>query len=129
MTEHVFKALTRHDVANLLGQRPCVDDFKQANSVLPNWDTIAYTPTEMAEYGVKRSSIIWAWMRPQALTKAGMIEAACRMAECTVPIYANHHPDTTPLTNAIAAARKCIADPSDENIVAAGATGVVRFFF
>jgi hypothetical protein len=59
----ILTRMTRSDVADRLGQRPCGDDFEQANNVLPDWANVAYSPTEMAAHGVKHSSIMWAWLR------------------------------------------------------------------
>lgn len=119
----MFEAMTYHDVATGLGERPCVDDFKQACKALPDWKTTAYTPSQMAEHGVHHSSILWAWMHDAALPRLWQIEFACRCAERVIPNFATYKPDTSLATNAIAAARKAAIHPSDENKDAAWAAG------
>ena len=111
----MITAMTYETVARELGERPCVDDFKQACDVLPDWKNTAYTPTEMAAHGVKYSSIMWAWMRPQALGRQGVVEAACRMAERVLPIFEAAHPDDDRPRKAIEAAMAWVKNPSEEN--------------
>ena len=74
----MFKVLTQLNVSRDLDERPCVEDFREACGQLPNWKTTAYTPTEMSAHGVKTSSIVWAFCRPEVMGSQGTVEVACR---------------------------------------------------
>ncbi|MCP4208884.1 MAG: hypothetical protein GY767_17795 [Shimia sp.] len=88
-------------------------------SELPGGDT-PYTASEMAERGVPHRTIIWAFLRPSVLG-AAFGETVCRIAEAVLPAFEAARPGDTGPGAAIEAARRCFADPTADNRLAANA--------
>jgi hypothetical protein len=85
---------------------------------LPEWKTTPYTPKQMRSHGVEHSSIVWAFLRPEVLGDH-FGPAVCDIAARTLPFFEKECPNDDRPRKAIAAARKCFADPSPENRKAA----------
>ncbi|MCP4206694.1 MAG: hypothetical protein GY767_06570 [Shimia sp.] len=85
---------------------------------LPDGGTTAYTPSQMAAMGVPHYAIVWAFLHPSALGSSfGAV--VCQIAESVLPVFELARPGDTRPMDAIAAARRCFANPTRANRAAA----------
>ncbi len=92
--------------------------FRNMRSKLPDWDTVAYTPSEMAAHGADHQTIVRAFLRPEVLG-SGFGETVCQIAEVSLLAFEAARPNDSRPRDAIEAARRCFANPTAENKAAA----------
>ncbi|MCP4206698.1 MAG: hypothetical protein GY767_06590 [Shimia sp.] len=98
--------------------------LREEFDALPGGDDTSFTPGQMAELGVPHQTIIRAFLRPDVLGDA-FGEVVCRLAEAALRAFEMAFPADNRPRAAIEAARRCFADPTEENeSIAARASAV-----
>ncbi len=92
--------------------------YREEFDNLPGGDDTSFTPGQMASYGVDYRRIVRVFLRPDVLG-AAFCETVCQIADEVLPVFEAARPGDTRPSAAIAAARKCSADPTEENRAAA----------
>ncbi len=103
--------LTREQVREMTPPARILRDLRDN---LPDWNATAYTAAEMAARGVPHRTIVWAFLRPEVLGSS-FGEVVCQIAEAALPAFRASRPGDTRPRAAIEAARRCFAEPTEEN--------------